>query len=229
VKTFSDLFRQAFSGRTVTCRFIVRGYVAGATYAACDGPSDLTWDNGSGALTYRAFGEALRITLPTYDAQSKVNPATIALSGTDPAVLGSIFVEAYRAQPCQIALLIFDPATGAPAEEIVMVDGLMDVASISDSPAKPDEPDTPQVSTLTLSVIPRTVDMKRGSGRYASDSDQRLHRDAADGFFKDVGLVAVSTINWGQAGPTSPARAAASGGLLPPGISIGFTGPPVIF
>lgn len=224
MRTFSALVKAALSGASVTSRFIVRAYLPGATYAASDSPSDFTWDNGAGALTYRGFDAALVVSLPTMDAQSKINAATLQLSATDPLVLTSLFQEPYRGAQCQIALLIFDPATGVPAEELILVDGLLDVGSITDQPAKATDPGAIQISTLSLTVQPRTVDMKRASGRVASDSDQRLFRDANDGFFKDVALVGISKINWGLAGSASPAQAATNPALGTPGLP-GFGGP----
>ena len=50
--------------------------------------------------------------------------------------------------------------------------------------------------------------MKRSSGRVGTDTDQRLFRDANDGFFQDVALVSLSNINWGISGTSSPVNVA---------------------
>lgn len=208
--------QSVLGGASIATRWLVRGFVPGNTYAAADGEDSFVWNNGAGALTYTGFGAAMKISLPAQDAQSKVNAATLQLSGTDPAVLTGLFVENYRAQPAEIAFLAADPTTGAPAEEIIVHAGLMDVAAITDQPIKSNDPTSIQQSTLSLTISPPTVDLKRASGRYATDSDQRLNRDANDGIFKDVALVGLSQINWGIAGTSSPVQAATAAGAFNP-------------
>lgn len=207
--------QSVLAGASIATRWVVRGFVPGNTYAAADGEDTFSWNNGAGALTYTGFGAAMKIALPAQDAQSNVNAATLTLSGTDPAVLTSLFVENYRAQQAEIAFLAADPVTGVPAEEIILHAGLMDVAAITDQPVKATD-FSPQQSTLSLTISPPTVDLKRASGRYATDSDQRLNRDANDGIFKDVALVGLSQINWGIDGTSSPVQAATAAGATNP-------------
>ena len=210
MRTLSALVQTALSGATVVARFVVRGYLDSQVWAAADGPDNFSWDNGdgSGALPYTGFGELLQITLPPNDSQSKLNSATLSMSGTDPEVLTSLFSENYRAKDIQIGMLLFNPATGAPGEELLMFDGLGDVASISDGAMKVSDPGTPQTSTLALTVAPRIIDLKRSSGRTGNDADQRLFRDVSDGFFQDTAMVSLSAINWGISGPASPVNIA---------------------
>jgi len=212
MRTFSTLVKTALSGGHVVARYIARFALPGGTYGAADGPDTFTWDNGSGAVTYYGLGETVKVTLPTVQASLRSDGATVQFSATDPNVLNGVFDANYRAAPTDIALLLFDPATGAPGEEVLRWRGLADQVTISDEPVRAptagSQVDPPTLSTLTLTVAPITIDMKRSRGRYATDPDQKLHRDSADGFFKDVALVGVSTINWGQAGPSAPATSA---------------------
>lgn len=211
MRSFSTLVKAALSGATVYSRWIVRGFLPGATYAASDGPDDLVWDNGAGGLTYHGFGAALQVSLPPVTTQTKPASATLSFSATDPAGMASLFADPYRNAPADICLLLNDPATGLPAEELLMARGRFDAAGIQDSAAKPMDPSAPQISTLTLTVTPQTVDLDRVGVRQATDVDQRLHRDANDGFFRDVALAGTSKINWGVAGTNSPSGASPAG------------------
>lgn len=213
MQTFSALVKAALSGADVVQRYIFRATLPSATYAASDAPDTFVWDNGSGPLSYVPLDAGLQVTLPTVQTANRTDKATLAVSATNPEVLAQLFDLDYRAAPCDIALLLFDPATGAPGEEVLRWRGRLDVAEINDQPAKADiskgkDDAQPQVSTLSVTVAPQTIDMKRASGRTATDVDQRLFRDTNDSFFQDVALVGVSTINWGIAGVSSPAQSA---------------------
>ena len=213
MRSFSALVKSALSGATVYVRWIARGYLSGGTYAASDAPDDMVWDNGAGALTYLGLASAFQVALPPSTLQNKPAAATLSLSGTDPAGMASLFADPYRNAPADVCLLFNDPVTGLPAEELLMARGVFDVASISDSAVKPMDLSAPQISTLSLTVTPKTVDLDRVGVRLATDVDQRLHRDANDGFFQDVALAAASQINWGIAGSNSPSGANPAGSL----------------
>jgi len=209
MRTFSTLVKSALSGSQVVARWIVRITLPGGTFGASDGPDWFTWDNGAGPVSFAPLGETAKVQIPSLQTALRTDPATLSFSATDPNVLTGAFDEPYRAAPTDIALLAFDPATGAPGEEVLRFRGKGDQVTIADEPVKPpsagDGIDPPAASTLAMTVAPQTVDMKRSRGRYATDSDQKLFRDANDGFFKDVALVGVSQMNWGQAGPNAPA------------------------
>jgi hypothetical protein len=204
--------KAALSGATVTSRWIARSTLPGPViYAGSNAPDDFTWDNGSGPITYKGFDAAFGLTLAASDGQTKAGSTQITLSGTDPGVMASLFAEDYRGAPTDVCFLAFDPATGAPGDELVVARGVLDVGSLSDSAARPADPTQPQVSTLTLTVTDKAVDLDRAGARTATDVDQRLYRDALDGFFKDVALAASSQINWGVAGSGSPCSLAPAG------------------
>jgi hypothetical protein len=204
MRSFSTLVKAVLSGATVPARWLVRGFLPGGTYGFSDGPDDITWNNGSGALSYRGFDQALKLSLPSVQAQNKTPAATISLSATDPVAMSSIFAAGYRGRVGEVALLINDPAIGAPGEELLIHRGRLDVATIEDQPAKPTDLKAPQVSTLSVTITPYTADLKRKGGRFATDADQRLFRDTNDGFFKDVALAGKSQQYWGKAGAQVP-------------------------
>lgn len=213
MRTLSTLARTALSGGVVIARWIFRITLPGGTFGASDGPTQFVWNNGtSGNVTFEPLDAAAKVTIPALQTALRTDSALVQVSATDPMVLTGLLGGDYRAAPADIALLLFDPATGYPGEEFLKWRGKADQATIVDEPIKPpsagDKLDPPSISTLSLSIAPQTIDMKRGRGRMATDTDQRLFRDANDSFFQDVALVGVSTINWGQAGPTSPAASA---------------------
>lgn len=205
----------ALSGPSPVIRWIVRVTLPGpVVWGASDGPDYFTWDNGEGPVTYYPLDASLRVTVPGVQASLQNQGAVIQLSATDPNLLAQLMNEPYRAAPVEVAVLLFE--NGVPAEEFVKFDGPGDQIGIEDQPLKAPtasghDDEAPQVSTLTFKVAPRTVDLKRGNGRWATNVDQQFYRDPADTFFQDVALVGVSTLNWGQTGNSSPAGSATSG------------------
>ena len=223
MRSFSNTVKAALAGGVVPQRYIVRVTLPGPTiWGASDGPAAFNWDNGStGSILFYPLAEGMRITFPPVQAANRNDAAIIALSATDPGVLSQMFQQTYRAAPTDIAALIFDPTTGNPAEEILRWRGKMDTAELTIQPARFDAATqklSPQIATLSMTVAAQTVDMKRGPGRSASDVDQRLFRDTNDGFFKDMAMAGISTINFGQSGPSSPASAAGNNQAPPPNI-----------
>jgi hypothetical protein len=212
MRTLSALGLAALSGGSVTMRWIVRVNLPGSGwFGASDGPDNFVWNNGvTGALTYIGCDESLAVQLPQLTATPRPDPATVSLSATDPRLLAQLIDEAYRGAPCQIALILFE--NGVPGEEWLKFDGICGETTFTDAPVKVNaagkEADAPTTSTVAMTVWPATVDMKRSNGRWATNVDQQLFRDAADTFFQDVALVGVSTINFGQAGNSSPAASA---------------------
>jgi hypothetical protein len=207
MRTLSALALAALSGANVVARWIVRVTLPTGTFGASDGPDYFTW-NG---LEYAPLTEVMRVTIPPVQAAQQNQGAVVQLSATDPNILAGLMQEPYRAAPVQISMLLFE--NGVPGEEFLKWDGLGDQIVIDDEPAKPPggaghDDEQPTTSTLSFKVAPRTVDMKRANGRWATNVDQQLFRDANDTFFQDVALVGVSTINWGQAGNSSPAASA---------------------
>jgi hypothetical protein len=211
VRTFSALVQGVLAGAVIPVRVIHRMFFTSGTYAVSDGLDDVVWNNGAGNLTYTGFGPSLGLQLPATQASGKTPAATITLSGADPNVLGSFFAETYRAQPVESAWLVTDPATGLPAEEVLINSGLADFAQLDEGAVDPADPSKSTVSTLSLAVVPKTVGLTRAGQRIACDLDQKLYRDANDGFFKDTNNISAAEINWGVAGANSPASAAPGG------------------
>lgn len=212
MRTLSALALAALSGAHIVSRRFARFTMPAGVFGAHDGDDVFDWDNGSGPVTYYGMGAAAKITLPTLQTALRTDPAQLQLSATDPVLLAKVFDEDYRAAPVDIGLLFYDPATGQPGEEWLSHRGKADQVTITDEPIKPpsadDKVEEASMSTLTMTIAPQTVDLKRSRGRVANDPDQRLFRDPNDGFFKDVALAGVSQMNWGQAGTSSPATSA---------------------
>ncbi len=212
MRTLSSLGLAALSGGAVTMRWIVRVNLPGTGWwGASDGPDDFVWNNGAtGNVTYVGCDVALGVQLPPMTGTPRPDPATASLSATDPRLLAQLIAEPYRAAPCQIALILFE--NGVPGEEWLKFDGLCGETTFEDAPLKltsgGKDDGQPTASTISMTVWPKTVDLKRGAGRMATNVDQQLFRDAADTFFQDVQLVGVSQMNWGQAGNSSPAASA---------------------
>jgi hypothetical protein len=220
MRVLSALALAALTAPTVTQRWIVRVTLPSGTFGASDGPDFFTWQG----VEYVPLAEALRVTIPSVQAANQNQGAVVQLSATDPAILAVFLAEPYRAAPTQISLLLFE--NGVPGEEFLKWDGLGDQIVFDDEPAKlptgkGKDDQQPQQSTLSFKVAPRTVDMKRVNGRWATNVDQQLFRDPDDTFLQDVALVGVSTINWGQSGSSAPAFSAtnASVGGAPSGVA----------
>ncbi len=227
MRTFSTLVQGVLKGAHIPTRLIARLYLSSATYYVSDGIDNITWNNGvTGAQVYIGFGPALSLQLSPSQTQNHTVGATLTLSGTDPGVLSTFFAETYRAQPCEIALLLCDPATGLPAEEVLLASGRCDVATITEGAQKATDPTQVVASTLQLTIAPHSIDLDRSGVRVACDVDQKLYRDSADGFFKDVAIVAKSTINWGLAGSGAPATVSPAGASFANNINVGQFSPP---
>jgi len=210
MRSLSSLALAALSGASVVSRYIFRVTLPGGVFGASDGPDFFTWDNGSGPVDYYPLDAAAKVTLPPLQGALRTDSAVLGLSITDPVLLTDLLAGGYRAAPAEIAALLFE--NGVPGEEFLKFDGICDQATIDDTPFKPPAAgiklEDPSISTLTMTLAPLTVDLERSRGRFATDTDQRVFRDANDSFFQDVALVGVSTINWGQAGSSSPAASA---------------------
>jgi hypothetical protein len=218
MRTLSTLGHAALSGGSVTMRWIVRINLPGSGwFGACDGPDSIVWNNGvTGNVTYVGCDAWLKVQLPALLGTPRPDAAVVSLSATDPRLIADLSTQPYRAAPTQIALLLFE--NGVPGEEWLKFDGIAGELTTEDAPMHVDaggsggKDDGPTISTATLTVWPETVDLKRSNGRWATNVDQQLFRDANDTFFQDVALVGVSQMNWGQAGSSSPAASASTAG-----------------
>ena len=202
MRTISATVKSILAGHNIPARLILRVNLGSGLYYACDGESDITW----GGFTYTAFGDALQIDPGPIKAEGKGSSASIRLSGTDPAILTTFFNQVYRGRNCTAAMLIGDPTTGLPYEEIPIISGPMDTVALEHQPQSLGEPGHPTIATLTLSVSAASSELTRPGTRVRSDADQRYHRDTSDGFFKDAATVGKVQIFWGRAGASSPSQ-----------------------
>ena len=208
MRVFSAQLQALLAAGQIRVQLFARLALATGYYGASDAAETFSWDNGTGIgpVTFGGFGKAFSATVPPSTAvvDAASTTGSLSLSGTDPDVLATFLGDGYRAQTCDVGLLFFDTTANAPVQEIVAFRGLMDTAGVTDGAADPQDPSKPIVSTLTVLLQPRTLDLSRKGARTRSDTDQRLHRDDNDAFFQDVGLVAQTQINWDRSGPASP-------------------------
>lgn len=204
MRNLSDTAKAILAGAMIPVRVLVRAVLPSGTFGASDATpgDDVAWND----LDYRAIGSALGVEVAPSSLQTLPQASTVRFSGTDPVIFADFFGEAYRNAPAAISLLLLDPATGAPAEEIPVVSGHLDTAALDEGKQDPRAPEKPAVSTLTMTVAPLSSDLARAGTRTSTDADQRTYRDVSDGFFKDVGLVAKGQIAWGRTGATSPGQ-----------------------
>jgi hypothetical protein len=212
MRTLSTLAKAVLSGANVPVKLIARFFLGSGDYFVSNDTGDWTWNNGAtGNVTYTGLGPSFGAQLPATQAQNQTTGPAVKLSGADVNILSTFYSEEYRARPIEVALLLVDPTTGLPGDEILIASGTGDTAQLDDDPAKPAEPGDVQTATLTVQIAPKTVDLGRAGQRVACDLDQKLYRDAADEFFQDTHNISVAQINWGVAGPNSPAGAAPQG------------------
>jgi hypothetical protein len=210
MRTVSSTLKTILAGHNIPARLIVRINLASGIYYGCDGEQDISW----GGFTYTAFGDALQIDPQPVKADGKGASAVVKLSGTDSTVLSTFFQQVYKGRNCTAALLVGDPATGLPFEEVPIISGPMDTVALEHQPQSIGEPGKKQIATLTLTVSAATSEMTRPGTRVRSDADQRYHRDSVDGFFKDVAQVGKIQIFWGRDGATAPATVVPNAGFL---------------
>ena len=208
MRSLSSLAKAALSGAHVVDRWIVRVNLPSVGwFGACDGPDTVVWNNGvTGPVSYIGLDAGLAVTLPPITGTPREDAASLTLAGTDPRLMASLLNEPYRGAPFQVCKLIFE--NGVTTEEFLKFDGWGGEATFADGQVKDDQLDEVTIAAVSLTVWPKTVDLKRGPGRWATSADQQLFRDVNDDFFQDVALVGVSQMNWGQAGSSSPAASA---------------------
>jgi hypothetical protein len=190
---------------------IARATLPSGVYAVSDRESEFTW-NGQ---QYIGMGAAFQVSVPPGTTVGKQQSASLRLTW-DIDSISSILAENYRKAPCTIAVLLRDLSTETFAFEVPCFAGYLNTCQLDRSPAKIEQPGGPTLATATFTVQPRSARLDQVGVRVRSDPDQRTHRDANDGFFKDVGVVAKAQINWGRSGPASPsATLGVSGGISP--------------
>lgn len=212
MRTFSNAVKALLAGAALKVSVVARLSLpspSGTQYVS-DGNTEFVW-NGQ---TYIGLGEALAIEAPPSTITGPQPQGAIRLSGVDPLIAPLAALENYRAQPVEAALLLFDPATGLPVEEVLVLKGRMDTLTRTDSQARWDAPKEAQTTSMTMSVTPQTADLARAGSRSRSDADQKAHRDPLDGFYKDVGMFAHTTFWWGKYDPNSTIGQLAGSGFL---------------
>ncbi len=219
MRTISAGLKSILAGHNIPARLIVRLNLASGIYYGCDGEDTISW----GGHTYTAFGDALQIEPGPVKADGRGSGATLKLSGTDPAVLATVFTETYRGRNCTAAMLIGDPATGLPYEEVIVISGPMDTITLDHGAQSIAEPGKPAIASVTLTIGAATTELTRAGTRVRSDADQRYHRDTNDGFFKDVAQVGKVQIFWGRDGLAAPATLVpGTGPAQAQGFNLGF-------
>lgn len=206
MRSFSDATKALLASGHFGLRVIARLVLPSGTWGASDAPETFSF-NGQ---DYAGFDQAFTAEVDPSAGDGRGANGRLKLSATDPEVLAAFLAEDYRARPATAGVLVVDPATGLPAQEIALIDARLDNASIEDGPMRLDAPGEPVFSTLTVEMAARSVDMDRASVRVRSDEDQRTYRDQNDGFFKDVRQLPNSEIAWGQSGAKSPGAAGAT-------------------
>ncbi len=206
MRSFSDTTKALLASGRFGLRVIARLVLPSGTWGASDAPDTFTFNSQD----YAGFDQAFTAEVDPSAGDGRGANGRLKLSATDPELLATFLDEDYRARPVTVGVLVVDPATGLPSEEIALLDARLDTASIEDGAMRLDAPGEPVFSTLTVEMASRSVDMDRAGVRVRSDEDQRTYRDAADGFFKDVRQLPSSEIAWGQSGPKSPLAAGAT-------------------
>lgn len=206
MRSFSDPTKALLASGRFGLRVIARLVLPSGTWGASDAPETFTF----GGQDYGGFDQAFTVEVDPSAGDGRGANGRLKLSATDPDVLAAFQAEDYRARPVAAGVLVVDPATGLPSEEIPLIDARLDTASIEDGAMRFEAPEAVVFSTLTVEMAARSVDMDRPSVRVRSDEDQRTYRDEDDGFFKDVRQLPSSEIAWGQDGAKSPLAAGAT-------------------
>ena len=205
MRSFSSTTQALLRSGRFGLQAVAKLFLGSGTWGVSDRPDSFSY----GGQDYLGFDRAFELDVDAADGAGKGAGGRLRLSATDPALLATFLDENYRARPATVGLLVIDPATGEPVEEITILDARLDSASIDDGVMSLTEPGAPVFSTLSVEFAPRAMDIDRAGVRVRSDEDQRTYRDTADGFFKDVRQLPNSEIVWGQAGPQNPYGAGA--------------------